>query len=134
MPSLAVQGFSLASLALWAGLSLLAFARLGLRGAILALVVGGLLTFGRLVVDGRLQGRTMRACAGALYAALALLAAWALVEAEKNELITAVMSLQAAVGVLGVLLVLRRSRLDAHGARILPSRGRAEAGSPPRFG
>ena len=123
MPTLAVQGFSLASFALWAGLSLLAFARLGLRGALLALVIGGLLTFGRLVVDGRLPGRTMHACAGALYAALALLAAWALVEAEKNELITAVMSLQVAVGVLGVLLVARRSRLDAHAVRVLPSRG-----------
>ena len=125
MPPLAIHAFSLASLFLWAGLSLLALARLGLRGAIVALLAGLLLAFGRFVVDGRLHGRGIRVAAGLLYGALALLAGWALLEPAKSEIITGVMILQLAVGVLGLLLLLRRARLDPHAARIA-----APPGSP----
>lgn len=112
MPRFAVLAFGFAAFCLWTGLLILIFARLGPRGWAFGLGLGILLALAHAVILGRLEGHAPKVMAALFYGVLAATAGWSLFETGKRALITEVMSLQLAVGLLGLFFVFWRYRLE----------------------
>lgn len=98
------MALALASAALLIGYGVAFVARWGVRGVIATAALGAALALAALAGAGLLEGRGPRLAAAAGYALLAGAAALFLLDAVKNDIIRDLLILQAATGVIGLVV------------------------------